>query len=142
MLLTRKQVMAAGTEADHYWWQYWRPKVHPKLRVTDSNHAEFDVDEMLWDHGVTFSAFFEALGVAGKDLRLLLEAPVVKFDVRAEGGDTFVDTVGRPCLAKTAYHPGDADSVKQVLERIVGDRVEVEPYVNGPKPYVWVFRFA
>ena len=61
---------------------------------------------------------------------------------RTEGCDAFVDTVGRHCLAKTAYHAGDADGVKQVLERLVGGRLEVETYVNGPKPFVWLFRVA
>ena len=134
--------MAAAAEADFYFWQYWRAKVHPKLRATDSNHAEFDVDQMLWDHGVMFSAFFEALGIRGDGLRRLKQTAVYKFDVIGEGCDAFIDENGRPCLAKTAYHAGDADGVKQVLRLLVGDRVEVETFVNGPKPYVWIFRFV
>ena len=128
--------------SDHDWWQYWRPKVRSNLRVEDSNDTEFDVDKMLWDHGISFSDFFEALGIAGEDLRRLKQTAVYKFDVAAEGCDAFVDQNGRHCLAKTAYHAGDADGVKQVLRRLVGGRVAVETYVNGPKPYVWLFRFA
>ena len=30
----------------------------------------------------------------------------------------------------------------EVLRQLVGGRVEVETYVNGPKRYVWVFRCA
>ena len=126
--------------ADHYWWQYWAKQIHHNLRVKDSDQPEFDVDKLLWDHDISFSGLFEAMGIIGDDLQRLKQTAVYKFGVAGEGCDAFVDRDGRHCLAKTAYHPDDADGVKQVLRQLVGGRVEVETYVNGPKPYVWVFR--
>ena len=126
--------------ADHEWWQYWMPKTHPNLRVEGHSCEEFDVDKMRWSQQISFSAFFEVLGVLGEDLRRLNQTAVYKFDIVGEGCDAFVDQNGNTCMAKTAYHESDADGVKQMLQSLVGNGVEVETFVNGPKPYVWVFR--
>ena len=127
------------SESDFYWWQYWAAKVHKNFRIVEGTHDEFDVSKMRWGQGMKFTAFFEALGVGGRELQRLKEDEVYKFDVIAEGCDAFVDKGGRLCLAKTAYHARDADGVTHLLRRLSG-HMQVETYLNGPKPYVWIFR--
>ena len=73
--------MDYAAESDNY----CNNKVHDRFRVTDSEHDEFDMERMLWGHGTSFAAFFEALGMRDGDVQQLRSTAVYKFDIAGEG---------------------------------------------------------